>query len=380
MNDSNQQVSLDQQVDMASGDQQVSLDQQVNQASGAGDCTDSSGILASDDNQASGDSMGNQGIQASDVSMASEAGDCQVDMASGDGDCMGSMDSTDSTDSLDSGDFMAPGDGAAVDKRENPDRRRKVKELYDEGLFDSEIAEKLGVTRRTVIYHRRKMGLSSLRPPICQVIPPNHKFEGKLYKHKIDYLDGDDSGVTMELTCGLTAVLDRADLPKIKQFRWFTTKGGQIVARVDGAQMPMVRCIRGLEPQGTRAIVHIDEDPKNCRRSNLKLLQLSPVKNGRLPAGMVCKKKGEQLEVKAQLFDGSLISLGERPATDAGAKDALIVFGLFASWANPDWDLPSVDWVAEARSRNLTEGLLKLFVKPFCFGRWLRRQDSLLGQ
>ncbi len=129
MNDSNQQVSLDQQVDMASGDQQVSLDQQVNQASGAGDCTDSSGILASDDNQASGDSMGNQGIQASDVSMASEAGDCQVDMASDDsmdslgneanGDFMGggSTDSLGSTDSMDSlgneanGDFMGNGDG-----------------------------------------------------------------------------------------------------------------------------------------------------------------------------------------------------------------------------------------------------------------------------
>ena len=79
----------------------------------------------------------------------------------------------------------------------------------------------------------------------------------------------------IELSNGALALVDMADRHLVSEYRWHPggTKNGYAIARVKGANVYLHRLIMGA---GTDDMVdHIDGDPLNCLRSNLRYVTRS---------------------------------------------------------------------------------------------------------
>ena len=91
---------------------------------------------------------------------------------------------------------------------------------------------------------------------------------------------------TIELSGNTTerVVLDEADYPNAAQYRWYLHAKGYAYRKVRGPGLPqrnifLHRELLGLAPGDPRQGEHIDRNPLNCRRSNLRIAERGDLDN-----------------------------------------------------------------------------------------------------
>lgn len=154
-------------------------------------------------------------------------------------------------------------------------------------------------------------------------------------------VDNGDGTATITLTKGFVAIIDSEDIGKVAGFTWYAShsSGGVHYAKAhmrDGRNEYLHRLLLGLPDA---EIDHIDGNPLNNRRSNLRLATSSQnsantrARAGRtLPKGVYLTKSG-RFEAKIQIKGESIfIGVYDSPEEAARAYDkaAVIHFGDFA--------------------------------------------------
>lgn len=77
----------------------------------------------------------------------------------------------------------------------------------------------------------------------------------------------------LQLNGGNVCVIDAADVPLVERFHWRAKKfglRGKVYVATSRETIPIHRVILGLKDPGV-VVDHVDMDPMNCRRSNLRV-------------------------------------------------------------------------------------------------------------
>ena len=74
--------------------------------------------------------------------------------------------------------------------------------------------------------------------------------------------------IQIHLAGGEVALIDSCDWPLVAPYRWWVGSGGYACTRINGAHTGMHRLL--LQPAEENVVDHIDGDPLNNQRSNLR--------------------------------------------------------------------------------------------------------------
>jgi len=91
------------------------------------------------------------------------------------------------------------------------------------------------------------------------------------------YVDGDVGYVPLRNRAGdivATAIVDAEDLSRVTTHRWaYGQQTGQVIRTVgkNGPSLTLGRAVLGLPPSGAPRIRHIDANPLNNRKGNLRV-------------------------------------------------------------------------------------------------------------
>ena len=83
---------------------------------------------------------------------------------------------------------------------------------------------------------------------------------------------------TITLSRGYTATIDDADLPRVSQWKWSVCGRAPYFYPVRGTgprgkrtRVSLAEQVLGVKVRGSVRIIHVDNDPMNCQRANLKI-------------------------------------------------------------------------------------------------------------
>lgn len=137
---------------------------------------------------------------------------------------------------------------------------------------------------------------------------------------------------------GRSFIFDNDDLPIVQQYIWSVDKNGYVI----GSKRKLHRLLMG-NPEDV--VDHINGDPSDCRRSNLRIVtQHNNTKNSSLPKNSTTGYKGVCWDKRAHKFmahihpDGTFKFLGyyDSPIEAAKAYDKAAAF-YFGQFARPNF-------------------------------------------
>lgn len=119
----------------------------------------------------------------------------------------------------------------------------------------------------------------------CTCVHDPYTYTGACARTRVYYVGEELVGVLSEpgrlimpqipLTRGLFATVDAVDYERLFTHKWYATHGGY-AARGDGnGILPMHRVIMGLQKGDKLEVDHIDHNPLNNQRSNLRIVTKS---------------------------------------------------------------------------------------------------------
>ena len=148
-------------------------------------------------------------------------------------------------------------------------------------------------------------------------------------------------GDYLEYRCksGKTFLFDAEDLPIINQSRWCVDSAGYVQGVIDHRRVKLHRVL--MKTQGNAVVDHINGDPSDCRKSNLRITsQHQNTMNNSLPKNSSTGYKGVCFDRHKRKYmahihpNGRMIFLGyfDKPKDAAMAYDeaALRYFGEYA--------------------------------------------------